>query len=495
MKRPLSLAVIITIILAAATTADAKKYDTVSPTLDIKTVVIDTVATRQAINDHDAARKHEVNVYKRLINGLKDLSGKWGQDGLTPKEMQTLDSLLNFGPVESSSNYNKFVKDRQKGKASKELASYAGSFGTYIEGRLDYWMSRFYNPVSGPRVSKTRVVNNPFYLPAIINKPAMMDSTDYDSQVGSWTWIDSEKWTKREETYPKPFSYREYVSHPDLRVIGSLVFDTKGKLVAVKRMPRTGRQLRQNDGLLYQQMIDTLMRRDYVNNRDNILNEEDPVNPVLRARLGIDNNPELAAEPNKRVQSWINQLTREHKSELARVYKVERVDNVKFALTMLDENGRGSYKVIVTAENLGPYDVAYHVVDMEPAGDINVDLAYQAPSTIAPEQPFYDIPEEPATVAGGEDALNAALLNAIKLPSGALTDGLDHPVTIALEIDKNGKKKNVWIIRSSGELLDAVASGAVNSIREFKPGKVDLHAVNSMRYITLVFNQNGVTVK
>ncbi len=276
-----------------------------------------------------------------------------------------------------------------------------------------------------------------------------------------------------------------------------MIFDKQGNLIAIKRLPRTGRQLRQKDGLLYPQMIDSLLQRDYLNNVDNIQSEEDPVNPVLRARLGIDDNPELASEPNKRAQAWINQLTRKHQAELARIYKVERFDDQRFFLTMLDDQGNSTYRIFVEAKQSGPYDAVYNVLGIEQAEPVSVDMNFKpdTKSSDAALLPFYMIPEEPATMPGGDEALTQFMLNNMKLPVGALPDDFDHPVTLALEVDKTGKVQNVWVIRTSGTTLDAVASTAAGNIRSMLPGKVNMQPVNSMRYITVVFNKTGMTIK
>lgn len=476
--------------------AFAQKHNTSKPLIDVVTAIVDTVSARRDMSNLDAARARQLEAYAKVREGLMNLPMHWGKKDLSFPELVALDSLIHFAPVKEMSTYNKIIKDQEKGKAHKSLSTVLDSYIAYLDNRVKMWTDTFINPSTAARVNVTRQIPNPFYLPAIINNPAMMDSIDYDSQLGAWKWIDTDPWIRVDNTYPRPFSYREYASHPDLRVIGDVIYDADGKVTALKRIARTGMELRPDGGTLYEQILDTLIRRDYMNNRYNILEEEDPVNPILRARLGIDNNPELASEPNKRVQAWIKQLTGDHSANLGAVYRIERIDDRTFGLTLLNQYGHARHRVIVEAVPAGLFDMTYKVVDIVPAAPVAVDMKYRAPETDRHEQTFYLLPEEPPTMEnGGDEALAETLLKGIRVPSENLVDGLDHPVSMAIPVDRNGKVGEPILLRPCSQGLETVVRIALKNLRNLKPGRVDLHPVSSMRYITVVFNKNGLSVR
>ncbi|SNR29246.1 protein TonB [Hymenobacter mucosus] len=89
------------------------------------------------------------------------------------------------------------------------------------------------------------------------------------------------------------------------------------------------------------------------------------------------------------------------------------------------------------------------------------------------------MPEYP----GGLNALLQTIGSTTKYPKLALKQEQTGQVQIAFIIDKKGQVSNAHVLRSVAPLLDAEALRVVNSLRGWKPGRLDGEAVDV--YFTL----------
>ena len=78
-----------------------------------------------------------------------------------------------------------------------------------------------------------------------------------------------------------------------------------------------------------------------------------------------------------------------------------------------------------------------------------------------------ELPEFPG---GGADAMRDWLVHNIKYPAEAVKSGITGIVNVVFVVTKEGKVKDVKVIKSVHPLLDAEAVRVVKSMPDWKPG-------------------------
>jgi protein TonB len=110
------------------------------------------------------------------------------------------------------------------------------------------------------------------------------------------------------------------------------------------------------------------------------------------------------------------------------------------------------------------------VVDMEVKEDTRVETPVQREEEVV-EEPIFTVVEEPPSYPGGEAELYKYLGKAIKYPQMAQDAGITGTVYLTFEVDKDGKIKDVRVLRGIGGGCDEEAIRVVKAMPAWKPGK------------------------
>lgn len=454
------------------------------PIIDREFTIIDTVAARAAYTQLETVRAERIDTYTSLIAGLKLFPMHFDRKA-SPLEQTALDSMIQYPAVKALPDYQAVVKAASKGKIHKSLQGVFDEYHIHLRGILNQWSDTFLNMSALPTVQVTRSVHNRYYRPANVRNSAVLDTLDYSEQLApEWEWVDTHRSKEHQMVYPYTFSYRKYQSHPDLRVIGNYIFDDQGNLVRVKCVARTEPQIADRNSRTWDGIKRLIAARDYEADKYEIQSEGDVVNSILRARLGIDNNPELAAESNMTVDNWYNRVVNEHLDEFSIIYRIDRVDDTSFNIFFLNSKGKSTWQ-IQFAYTANDWDVERTVSRIRRAPDITVDLNYRRPETPAPERDFYLFAETPVQYPGGAEALALFLDRNVAIRSGS--GDKRGPVVVEIAVDENGKPTAFDVVRSVGPRVDYEATRVAGLIEQLVPARVNGMPVKSKFYLPIQF--------
>ncbi len=110
------------------------------------------------------------------------------------------------------------------------------------------------------------------------------------------------------------------------------------------------------------------------------------------------------------------------------------------------------------------------VVEMEVTENTQVEAPVQREEEVVEEQIFTIVEEMPA-FPGGEVEMRKYLGKAIKYPQMAQDAGISGTVFLTFEVDKDGKIKDVKVLRGIGGGCDEEAMRVVKAMPQWTPGK------------------------
>lgn len=254
-----------------------------------------------------------------------------------------------------------------------------------------------------------------------------LDDIDLKMQLVGWEWWYTKNYEEVYTAAPFSFRYRQYKSHPEYRVIGDKVFNSKGNLICLTNLLRDDNDIIRN---LKEQMLKEIYIQDYKSNKYDILKAPAKIQEDVKNILGLPFKSSVDAKTAKKNQkivndyfktqaeevmasngSWQqrarararaknaenkmgalflnamfdpnlnsayslkNKLEEDHKYDLYNIYKISRVSNTSFKVTFMDNKNKSSYTGLVTIHSNGPYKwkYSYKLVPNEEIVDIDPD--------------------------------------------------------------------------------------------------------------------------
>lgn len=108
--------------------------------------------------------------------------------------------------------------------------------------------------------------------------------------------------------------------------------------------------------------------------------------------------------------------------------------------------------------------------DTEMEADTEVEV-FEAEEEVEEEDEIFLIVEDPASFPGGDAALMKYLGKNVKYPQMAKENGIQGTVFVNFVVGKNGKIRDIKVIRGVNKLLDNEAIRVVKAMPAWKPGK------------------------
>ena len=100
---------------------------------------------------------------------------------------------------------------------------------------------------------------------------------------------------------------------------------------------------------------------------------------------------------------------------------------------------------------------------------------------------IYEKVEKKAEFPGGTNELMAFLRSNLKYPKKAIEEDIQGKVIVQFIVQKNGKIKDISVIKSVHPLLDAEAVRVVKKMPKWKPAEINGKAVNSRFTLPFLF--------
>lgn len=115
---------------------------------------------------------------------------------------------------------------------------------------------------------------------------------------------------------------------------------------------------------------------------------------------------------------------------------------------------------------------------------------------VASGEPVYDVVKTMPEFKGGFNAMVQFLLSNIKYPDEAKQNNISGTVFVSFIVEKNGKIRNVSVLKGVDPLLDAEALRVVSMMPDWTPGYDDNgKAVNVKFNLPIKFNLDGDKAK
>lgn len=93
------------------------------------------------------------------------------------------------------------------------------------------------------------------------------------------------------------------------------------------------------------------------------------------------------------------------------------------------------------------------------------------PATQTPESQVYTFVEQPPQFPGGDQAMYKFLIDNIKYPESAVTEGKEGLVVISFVVNEDGSRSELQILKSQGDALDNEAKRVVAEMPAWVAGK------------------------
>jgi len=238
-----------------------------------------------------------------------------------------------------------------------------------------------------------------------------LDDIDLKMQLVGWEWWYTKNYEEVYTTAPFTFTYRQYKSHPEYRVIGDKVFNNKGNLICQTNLLREDNDIIRG---LKEQMLKEIYIQDYKSNKYDILKAPVKTQEDVKNILGLPFKSSVDAKTAKKNQkivndyfqtqaeevmasngnwqqrarararankaenkmgalllnamfdsnlnsaySFKNKLEEDHRYDLYNIYKISRVSNTSFKVVFMDNRNQSSYTGLVTIYSNGPYKWKY----------------------------------------------------------------------------------------------------------------------------------------
>lgn len=106
------------------------------------------------------------------------------------------------------------------------------------------------------------------------------------------------------------------------------------------------------------------------------------------------------------------------------------------------------------------------------------------------DKSIVEFPDEEAEYKGGVNALQKFIINEIKYPAQAINENIVGKVYLRFVVQKNGKVKNVQVVKGAHPLLDQEAIRLIEAMPKWIPAKKDGKKVSSMCLLPLNFTLN-----
>lgn len=254
-----------------------------------------------------------------------------------------------------------------------------------------------------------------------------LDDIDLKMQLVGWEWWYTKNYEEVYTTAPFTFTYRQYKSHPEYRVIGDKVFNNKGNLICQTNLLREDNDIIRG---LKEHMLKEIYIQDYKSNKYDILKAPAKTQEDVKNILGLPFKSSVDAKTAKKNQkivndyfqtqaeevmvsngnwqqrarararankaenkmgalllnamfdsnlnsaySFKNKLEEDHRYDLYNIYKISRVNNTSFKVVFLNKNNKSSYTGLVTIHQNGPYKwkYSYKLVTNDETVDISPD--------------------------------------------------------------------------------------------------------------------------
>lgn len=482
--RLLSLAVV----ALTSAAAMASSLDDTSKSITRTYEILDTAAIRRSINEMEALRAQRHDLYQKLIDATQPVAQLINGGKKPTNEIETawLDSVVAFAPVKADPKYSKIMDAYQKGKFHKDLLAYIVLFRDHLLKQQKMYNCAFIDLNRLPVVKVDRSAPNHFYRPGAMKNPALLDTIDVSFHTLGWEWLDTDRFEQVDQQYPRNLSFRRYARKPELKVIGSYIFDADGHLLRVNSLRRGERDFTDHNGQLWTGIRKAVGRIAYEADRYGVKAEGDPVNPIIRARLGIDNDTTLAKESNMKVDAWFKQIGQDHQDDFKYVYRIDRRGDLAFDITFLNPKGDATWKATVSYSGDG-FDVEPRVESISKVEGLKVNPkdVYRDDSDLLPH---YMIPEVMAMYEGTPRDFEEQVVNYVPRP-GSYKHFTEKVYAIAaVTVDAKGNPTNYEIIRSHGNVVDTEFMTALRRIKHFSPGRVGNRPVSSTLYIAVPLN-------
>ena len=238
-----------------------------------------------------------------------------------------------------------------------------------------------------------------------------LDDIDLKMQLVGWEWWYTKNYEEVYTTAPFTFTYRQYKSHPEYRVIGDKVFNNKGNLICQTNLLREDNDIIRG---LKEHMLKEIYIQDYKSNKYDILKAPAKTQEDVKNILGLPFKSSVDAKTAKKNQkivndyfqtqaeevmvsngnwqqrarararankaenkmgalllnamfdsnlnsaySFKNKLEEDHRYDLYNIYKISRVSNTSFKVVFMDNRNQSSYTGFVTIYPNGPYKWKY----------------------------------------------------------------------------------------------------------------------------------------
>lgn len=238
-----------------------------------------------------------------------------------------------------------------------------------------------------------------------------LDDIDLKMQLVGWEWWYTKNYEEVYTTAPFTFTYRQYKSHPEYRVIGDKVFNNKGNLICQTNLLREDNDIIRG---LKEHMLKEIYIQDYKSNKYDILKAPAKTQEDVKNILGLPFKSSVDAKTAKKNQkivndyfqtqaeevmvsngnwqqrarararankaenkmgalllnamfdsnlnsaySFKNKLEEDHRYDLYNIYKISRVSNTSFKVVFMDNRNQSSYTGLVTIYPNGPYKWKY----------------------------------------------------------------------------------------------------------------------------------------
>jgi len=103
------------------------------------------------------------------------------------------------------------------------------------------------------------------------------------------------------------------------------------------------------------------------------------------------------------------------------------------------------------------------------------------------EREIFSIVEEQPSYEGGMDAFYSYLMNEVKYPAIARSNGVEGQVYVEFDIERNGSVSHVRVVRDIGAGCGSEAARIMNKVNSFKPGKQRGRTVKTIMVLPVNF--------
>lgn len=339
-------------------------------------------------------------------------------------KLQNVEGELN---ILANTNEQKVEKMLKKRKINKLFVPYLEALysKTQEDSEILKNVGIELSPDEIPYKKGTKKILNPYNRNyCYVNNYSYLDSLDLKAQIKDWEWWSNEKSEKTYTAYPRSMYYYIYKSHPEYRVIQDVIFNADGNIVCQVGLIRSDRNV---IDILKEELLKSIYIKDYKSNKYDILKASAKTQENVKLMLGLPYksfvDKKTAAKNQKIIKdafrtraeadlkngtyeqrakakrdaekaerkfgmllfdqladndfnaanNFKNQLEKDHKDDLYRIYKITRVNNTSFKVAFMNKDNKSSYTGLVTVKQTGKfqYDYEYKLIPNDQTVEVN----------------------------------------------------------------------------------------------------------------------------